>query len=376
MKILLTGGGSSGHFYPMIAVAQQIRKISEQNKLLQPKIYFVSDQPYEENLLFKNDIVFKQLSTGKIRRYFSLLNLLDIFKTFFAVIKAFFLVFSIYPDVIFTNGGSGSFPVLLVSRFFRIPVVIHISDTVPGKVSKWASKFAKKISTGFPESAEYSEKYKEKVAYTGNPIRRGLDTPLKQGAHEFLKLEKEIPTIMVMGGSQGAKIINDVIVDILPKLVEKYQLIHQTGKNNYKDVVGRANLVLENSPYKNRYKPFKYLDLLAQRMSAGASDLIISRAGSSISEIATWGLPSIIIPITSSAGDHQRQNAFSYARSGAAIVIEEKNMTPHLVESEIERLMNDEEKRKEMGKKAKDFAKPDAAEKIADEILRIAIKHE
>ncbi len=376
MKILLTGGGSSGHFYPMIAVAQQVRKISEENRLLQPDIYFVSDQPYEEDLLFKNNITFRKLSSGKIRRYFDLRNFFDFFKTILAVAKAFGTVFSIYPDVVFTNGGFGAFPVLFASRFFRIPVVIHVSDTVPGKVDKWASKFAKKISTGFPEGAEYLAKYKDKIAYTGNPIRRGLSVPLEQGAHEFLKLEKETPTIMIMGGSQGAKIINDVIVDILPGLVEKYQIIHQTGKNNFDEVVGRASLVLGESAYKNRYKPFKYLDLLAQRMSAGASDLIISRAGSSISEIAAWGLPSIVIPITSSSGDHQRQNAFSYARSGAAVVMEEKNMTPHLLEAEINRLMSDAEQREEMRKKAKEFATPNAAEKIADEILRLAIKHE
>ena len=376
MKILLTGGGTGGHFYPMIAVAQQIRKISEENKLLQPDIYFVSDQPYDEESLFKNNIIFKQLSTGKIRRYFDLRNVLDFFKTILAVGKAFMLMFSIYPDVVFTNGGFASFPALFAARFFRIPVVIHVTDTVPGKVDGWASKFAKKISTGFPESAEYLAKYKEKVAYTGNPIRRGLGTALEQGAHEFLKLEKGTPTIMIIGGSQGAKLINDVIGDILTKLIEKYQVIHQTGANNFDEIVSRTNLILEGSSYKDRYKPFKYLDLLALRMSAGASDLVISRAGGSISEIAAWGLPSIIIPITSSAGDHQRQNAFSYARKGAAIVIEEKNMTPHLLEAEINRLMSDLARREEMSKKAKEFATPDAAKKIADEILRMAIKHE
>ncbi|OGD68991.1 hypothetical protein A2996_01475 [Candidatus Campbellbacteria bacterium RIFCSPLOWO2_01_FULL_34_15] len=374
MKILLTGGGTGGHFYPMVAVAQHIRKISEEHKLLQPEMFFVSDQPYDEDLLFRNDITFKKLSTGKLRLYFSIQNFFDIFKTINAVIRALFMMWSIYPDVVFTNGGYGAFPMLFAAKFFRIPVVVHVTDTVPGKVALWASKFAKKVSIGFPETADYLDK--SKTAYTGNPIRRGLTTPLEQGAHEFLKLEKETPTILILGGSQGSQIINDIIVDILPNILDKYQIIHQTGKNNFEEVVSRANMLIQDSSYKKRYKPFKYLDFLALKMAVGASDLIISRAGGSISEIAAWGIPSIVIPINSSAGDHQRKNAYSYARTGATIVVEENNLTPHLLEAEIVNLMNNEEKRNQMAEATKKFAKLDAGEKIANGILAIALKHE
>jgi UDP-N-acetylglucosamine--N-acetylmuramyl-(pentapeptide) pyrophosphoryl-undecaprenol N-acetylglucosamine transferase len=324
--------------------------------------------------LFRNDITFKKLSTGKLRLYFSIQNFFDIFKTINAVIKALFMMWSIYPDVVFTNGGYGAFPMLFAAKFFRIPVVVHVTDTVPGKVALWASKFAKKVSIGFPETADYLDK--SKTAYTGNPIRRGLTTPLEQGAHEFLKLEKETPTILILGGSQGSQIINDIIVDILPNILDKYQIIHQTGKNNFEEVVSRANMLIQDSSYKKRYKPFKYLDFLALKMAVGASDLIISRAGGSISEIAAWGIPSIVIPINSSAGDHQRKNAYSYARTGATIVVEENNLTPHLLEAEIVNLMNNEEKRNQMAEATKKFAKLDAGEKIANGILEIALKHE
>lgn len=374
MKILLTGGGSGGHFYPMIAVAQQIRKISEENKLLQPDIYFVSDQPYDEDLLFKNNIIFKELSTGKIRRYFSIQNFFDFFKTINALIKGLVMMWGIYPDVVFTNGGFAAFPMLFAARFLRIPVMVHATDTVPGKVDKWAGKFAKKVSLGFPDAEEFFDK--DKTAFTGNPIRMGADIPLEQGAHEFLKLETATPTILIMGGSQGAKIINDVIIDILPNLLKKYQVIHQTGKNNFDEVIGRANLVLTDSQFKSRYRPFKYLDLLALRMSAGASDLVISRAGGSISEIAAWGVPSIIIPITSSSGDHQRKNAFSYARSGGAIVIEENNLSSHLLEAEITNLLSDPQTLEKMSIGAKSFVKINSAQVIAEELLKIAVRHE
>ncbi len=374
MKILLTGAGSGGHVYPLFAVAQQIRKISQDNKLLQPHIFFVSDQKYDTSILSKNNIEFRKLSTGKLRRYFSITNFFDFFKTISAVIKAFFLVFSIYPDVVFTNGGYGAFPVLVAARFFRIPVMIHAADTVPGRVITWSSKFAKKISIGFPETIDYLPE--EKIAFTGNPIRRGTDIALIQGAHEFLKLDENIPTILILGGSQGAVIINDIIVDILPNLLEKYQVIHQTGKDNFEDVTQRANLLLEKSSNKTRYKPFKYLDLLALRMSVGASDLIISRAGSTISEIALWGIPSILIPITDSQGDHQRKNAFSYAGFGATVIIEEKNLSKHILGAEIDKLMTNTKKRDKMIAGAKEFAKPGAAQKIAEQILGVAVKHE
>jgi len=189
-------------------------------------------------------------------------------------------------------------------------------------------------------------------------------------------LEKETPTILILGGSQGSKTINDIIIDILPNLLDKYQVIHQVGKNNFDEVTNRANLILLDNKYKNRYRPFKYLDMLALRMSVGASSLIISRAGSSISELAAWGLPSIVIPITSSAGDHQRKNAFSYARTGATIVMEESNLTPHVMIAEIVNLMNNPEKRKRMSDSTKEFSKLDAAEKIAEGILAIALRHE
>ena len=170
--------------------------------------------------------------------------------------------------------------------------------------------------------------------------------------------------------------INDQILSILPKLVEKYYVIHQIGKANIKEVVGTSGVVLTDSLYKDRYRPYDYLDNLNMSMVAGASDLIISRAGSTIFEIANWGLPSIIIPITDSNGDHQRLNAYNYARSGAATVIEEVNLSPNILLSEIERVMNDKNMIKKMSDGAKSFTKTNAADLIAREIINIGIAHE
>jgi len=374
MKILFTGGGSGGHFYPIIAIAESIKEISEKKHLVPPALYFFAPEAYNQDLLSENKIIFKKSSAGKVRRYFSLLNIVDLFKTGWGIIKSLRMVFNIYPDVIFGKGGFGSFPTLLAAKLLRIPVVIHESDSVPGRVNLWASKFARRVAVSWREAAAYFPE--EKTAYTGQPVRKEFKGTLKEGAREFLKLQEEIPIILVLGGSLGSQIINDKLVSALPELVKKYQIIHQTGKNNIDETAERAEVILENNPNKSRYHAFDYLNNLALRMSAGASDLIVSRAGSTIFEIASWGKPSIIIPIIDSNGDHQRKNAFNYERSGACSVIEEMNLTSNILFSEINRILENTTVTEKMAGSAKNFSKPDAADKIAEELLNIALEHE
>ncbi len=376
MKIILTGGDSGGHFYPLIAVAQEINKVVKERKMLKPKIYFLSNSPYNKKMLFENDIEFKKISAGKLRRHFSILNFFGLFKTGWGIVKSLFLVFKIFPDIIFSNGGNVAFPVLLSAKLLKIPVFIHISDSVPGRTNLWASNFAERISLGFPDAAQYLKIDKKKIAFLGNPIQKELTILLEEGAIEFLHLESDIPVILVLGGSSGALVINENLVDILPQLVEKYQIIHQTGKKLFEDIQGRARVVLEKSEHKNRYKVFPYLDTLAMKMSAGISDLIISRAGAgSISEIALWGKPSIIIPIPKEVSGDQRKNAFAYAREGACVVIEQENLTAQLFFAEINRLMEDKEKMQKLSENAKKFSVENAANKIVNELLDIIIEH-
>src|SRR6185503_14990700 len=312
MKILFTGGGTGGHFYPIIAVTEAIEDLVRAQKLIDPELYYAAPSPYDSEMLRAHNITFVHINAGKLRRYFSLLNVFDFIKTGWGIIRSLFTIFFIYPDVVFSKGGYASFPTLLAARLFDIPVIIHESDAVPGKVNVWAAKFAKKIAVSYPEAAAFFPK--EKVAYTGNPMRKSSRLPEKEGALEFLKLQPTVPVLLVLGGSQGAVALNEAILSSLPQLVASYQVIHQTGSANITDVEGRARLILEGSAHTDRYKPFAYLNDLALRMSAGITSLVISRAGSTIFEIATWGVPSIIIPLPGAAEDHQTKNAFSYAR--------------------------------------------------------------
>ncbi|RJQ31635.1 undecaprenyldiphospho-muramoylpentapeptide beta-N-acetylglucosaminyltransferase [Candidatus Parcubacteria bacterium] len=374
MKILLTGGGTGGHFYPLIAVARAINSVADQEKIAKLELTYMAEKPYDRNLLLQNGIKFKKVYSGKMRRYFSLLNIVDLFKLGPGLLKSVTGMYFDFPDVVFSKGGYDSFPALFAAKILGIPVMIHESDAIPGKANLWAGKFARRIAVSFPSAAESFPK--EKTAVTGNPARKEFFIRDTLGAKEFFKLETDVPTIFVFGGSQGARIINDNLLDGIAELIQDYQVIHQTGEKNYEECRGRAEIILADSKFKQRYKAFPFLRFDEMRIAYGAAEMVVSRAGgSAIFEIAASGLPSIIIPIFESAQDHQRENAYSYAKSGAAVVIEENNLKPHILKSEIDRIFSSKEEMKAMSEAAKLFAKPDAAEKIAREIIRLAIEH-
>lgn len=374
MKILLTGGSTGGHFYPLIAVAESLYDRATQKKILKPELWYMDSSKYNPRALFDNDIQYIEVPAGKLRRYFSFLNFTDLIKTATGILLALINMWKIYPDVVFGKGGYSSFPALVAARFFGIPVVIHESDSTPGIVNKWAGKFAKRVAVSYPDAAKFFDQ--NKVAYTGNPIRREIRIPLSEGAHEQLGLDKNIPTILILGGSQGSVIMNDVLMDSLPTLLDSYQIIHQTGRKNFAEVTRTAGVILTGHAHSNRYKPLDYLNDLTMRLSAGAADLVISRAGSTIFEIAAWKKPSIIIPISPAVSHDQTKNAFSYARTGACKVIEEHNLSTHVFVSEINTLMSNKAELTDMSAKAGSFARLDSGEKIADVLLEIALQHE
>ena len=378
MKILFTGGGTGGHFYPLIAVAQSIREQAKEKKILPPQFYFMAPSKYNPRALFDNEIEFIYVPAGKMRRYFSILNVTDIFKMAFGCMIALVKMFSVYPDVVFSKGGYTSFPPLLAARLLRIPVVIHESDSHPGRVSLWSSTFARRIALSYPGAADFfkGKHVAEKIAYTGNPIRPEIAQPLTTGAFEFLNLEQGIPVILILGGSQGSQTINDAILQTLPELLNTYQIIHQTGKANLAEIQSTVSISLKDHPFKYRYHPFDYLNELALRMSSGSATVIISRAGSIIFEIAAWGVPSIIIPLPNSISHDQTANAVAYASTGAASIIEENNLTPNVLIEEVNRISNSPSIRKTMSDRAKAFSRLDSASLIANAILSIALEHE
>jgi UDP-N-acetylglucosamine--N-acetylmuramyl-(pentapeptide) pyrophosphoryl-undecaprenol N-acetylglucosamine transferase len=313
-----------------------------------------------------------------MRREGGVSNIFSFIPTFFGILISIYQLYKLYPDVIFSTGGYGAFPVLYAARILLIPVIIYDADATPGRVSLWSSKFALWIAVAHPEAAiQYPKKVHDRIANVGHPIRKEIIGVAKEGGHEFLKLDPAYPTIFIMGGSQGAQRINETVLDALADLVTKYNIVHQTGAANLKEVSGIASVILKDSPYKEHYRAFGLLNTLAIRMAAGVSSIVIGRAGSgTIFEVSSWGIPAILVPIPLDVSHDQTENAFSYARSGAAEVIEQKNLSPHILIAEIDRLMANKELRHKMTEAAAKFARPDAAKKIAEILVETAVSHE
>ena len=378
MKIAFTGGGTGGHFYPIIAIAEALQDLVREEHLIEPKLYFLAPHPFDERALFENGIVYVRVPAGKVRRYASIQNVTDAFVTLTGIVTAVMALYRLYPDVIVSKGGYGSVPVVLAARLLRIPIIIHESDAMPGRANLFAAKFAKKIAISFESAAHYFPKeVQEKIARTGIPVRKALMRVESEGARQYLGLEQGIPTILILGGSQGAMKINETVLSALPELVSDMNIIHQTGRKNIQSVEGVSKIILEKVPHAERYHPIDYLDQVSMQRAASIAGIIVSRVGAnSIAEIALWKKPAMLIPIPESVSHDQRTNAYSYAQTGAAIVLEEENLSPHLFAAEVQRLLHDSVAMQKMGAAAAGFTDPDAARVLAREILALALPHE
>lgn len=378
MTIVFTGGGTGGHFYPIIAIAEALRDLVREEHLIEPKLYYLAPNSFDEKALFENGLTYIHIPAGKIRRYWSVKNVGDFFVILWGTLHALITLFRLYPDVVVGKGGFGSVPTLLAARVLRIPVIIHESDSKPGRASLLAASWAKKIAISFASAADYfPKKVQSKIARTGIPIRKALTRLEPEGARQYLGLERDVPTVLILGGSQGSTRINEAILSALPELTSFANIIHQTGEANFKNVEAVANVALAGNANAKRYHPINYFSEMSLQRAAGVADVVISRAGaSSIAEIGLWKKPSILIPIPESVSHDQRMNAYAYARTGAAIVVEEENLSPHLLASEIQRITSDHELAKKMSVSAEGFTDPDAARILAHEVLALALAHE
>lgn len=371
MRILFTGGGSGGHFFPALAVIRELKRIAEEERILDLELFYMGPDDFGKDLLKQEGIVTVFIAGGKMRRYFSFQNFLDIFMVIAGTWQAIWNMYLITPDAIFSKGGFGALPAIIAAALFRIPLIIHESDAVPGKVSKFSARFAKRIGVAFPSAASFFPK--EKTAVVGVPIRKRILGGSGAEARENFGIFSNLPVVGFMGASQGAQKINDAVLGVLKELTDEFEILHQTGTKNYRDVAGEAGVILE-SARKERYHPFGFLDETELRDFYLTSDLVVSRAGaSSIFEIAVWGKPAILIPLRDAAQDHQRKNAYEYAGTGAAVIIEETNLTPHILLAEIKKIMGNPELAKKMKEATQRFARIDSAELIAKEILKIGL---
>lgn len=376
IRILLTGGGSGGHVYPLLAVVEALREIVKERRLDLEMNYLGPRDTYAE-LLRGVDVRIRAIPAGKIRRYLSAMTLVDIPKFFVGLISALFHVFFMMPDVIFSKGGTGALPVVLAGWFYRIPIMIHESDASPGLTNLLSSYFASRIAVSFERSVKYFNS--KKTAWIGTPIRQDLlidRPPRTYEAKEALGFNPGEPLTLILGGSQGSDRINNFILSNLGSLIKETQILHQTGKANYAEVEKLSRAALIDVPLrdakKSRYQPVPYFEDNLKTAFA-AADLVIARAGSgTISEIAAFGKPAILIPLRGAANDHQRINAYEFSKTGGGIVIEEDNLLPAIFLKQVQNVLKDRNALDKMGLASSKFFKPQAAEIIAQELLRLA----
>lgn len=331
-RIVLTGGGTAGHVTPNIAL---IPSLKAEGYDIQ---YIGSYGGIEKSLMADYSIPYHGIATGKLRRYFSLQNFTDPFR----VIKGFFeanrIMKELKPSIVFSKGGYVSVPVVKAAKRNHIPVIIHESDMTPGLANKLCFSSADRICCNFPETVDKLPK--GKAYLTGSPIRKELLEGDADKARKICSLEGSgKPVIMVMGGSLGAASVNNIVRKLLPKLLDKYDIIHLCGK-------GKTDESLNNigGYYQTEYVKDEMKDMLA------LADIVISRAGANaICELLAVAKPNILIPLPASAsrGD-QLLNAESFKKQGFSIVLDEdKNLTEESLYSSINELYEQRDRYKE-----------------------------
>ena len=340
-KFFITGGGTGGHIYPAVSVINELLSAGADNK----NIFYIGNK---KNLEYKiaKDKGFQFLSTpvfGMPRKIsFKLIKWLICL--FAAIIKALFFTLKYKPDVVFGTGGYVSAPVLFAASALKIPYVLHDSDCRPGIVTRKFAKNAKAINLAFEEAKKYINS--DKIYNYLNPVRAEFFNKTRDEARDKLNIKDEF-LILIMGGSQGAKSINNAALELIEVLSDRedIKIILQTGKKNYDDIVKDLTV-----PDNARIEP--YFDDMS--IPILAADLIVSRAGSiSISEILSSGAPSILIPYPYAAADHQRVNARAVTEKNAAIYLEDSE-AEKLKEVVVE-LLNNKEKYNEIKNNASVF---------------------
>ncbi len=308
-KIILTGGGSAGHVTANIALLPILKEHGFEI------LYVGSYDGIERKLIEDAGISYRGISTGKLRRYFSFKNLTDIFRVLKGYFEAKKIIKDFKPTIVFSKGGFVAVPVVKAAASRKIPCVLHESDMTPGLANKLCQSSAIKICCNFPETVEHLPK--GKAIHTGTPIRQEIFSGTRKDAFAFTGLSPEKPVLLMMGGSTGSRIINEVLRSALPQLLETFQVIHLCGKGN-----------LDTSIQQDGYVQYEYIQKELKDLLALA-DIVLSRAGANaICEFLELHKPNVLIPLSAkvSRGD-QILNATSFVQQGFSTCIDEDDLT-------------------------------------------------
>ena len=326
-KIVLTGGGTAGHVTPNIALLPRLKEEGFE------VLYIGSINGIERELITKEGIEYRPISSGKLRRYFDLKNFTDPFRVVKGLLQAKSIMKRYKPDIVFSKGGFVAVPVTMAAKSLKIPVIAHESDMTPGLANKLSAPFATKICCNFPETLKYLPE--GKGVLSGSPIREEI---LKGDRTEGLKLlgfNGEKPVLLIIGGSLGAQHINEAVRRVLDKLLDAFDIVHICGKGN----------VDESLSSRAGYRQFEYVSAELKHFFA-AADIFISRAGANaICELLALKKPNLLIPLPKGAsrGD-QLLNADSFEKQGFSMVLREENMDDETLTGAVNELWENREK--------------------------------
>ncbi|MBQ3647896.1 MAG: undecaprenyldiphospho-muramoylpentapeptide beta-N-acetylglucosaminyltransferase [Spirochaetia bacterium] len=358
-KICFTGGGTAGHVFPGISVIESL--CSRNNYKKEDFIWIGSKSGMERKLVEEAGIEFKGILSGKLRRYFSLQNFVDIFKITLGIVQAFCILFKVHPQIIFSKGGYVSVPPVLAGKLLGIPVITHESDYTPGLATKINANFSRKILLSVEETRKYLKpKFHDKCVVVGNPVRSQFYNGDAQKGLAFLGFDTRKPLIFVVGGSQGSGEINQLIWEIRKPLAEKYYIAHQVGANS---IIGKPDV-----------PGYVQIPFIKEEMAdvIAASSLVVTRAGAgSLWELSAVGRAALLIPLRGSGtrGD-QVKNALYFKEQNAAAVLMEDTIKSQDLLAEIESIVGTERGR-ELSVKMAQMAKKDSADSIAYQIVTL-----
>lgn len=359
MKIIVTGGGTGGHVYPAVSIAEKIKQERPEAEIL----FIGTQKGLESDVVVQLGYDFKAIEVEGFRRKLSK----GTFKSVYLMFKGFFqagrLIKAFKPDIIVGTGGYVAGPVMLQGALRNIKTLIHEQNAIPGVTIKLLSPFVDRVCVSYAESFEYFKR-KEKLVLTGNPIRDTFKHLDRKTCRNKLNLTH--PTLLSVGGSGGAKAINDGVFELIEAYNNKeMHLIHITGKSYYEAFM--SQLKEKNIVLGSNIKVYNYVYNMPEYMVA--SDMILSRAGAlTLAEIAIVGLPSILMPSPHVAHDHQSYNAMVYEKSGAGIMLKQKDIKENSVLNLVQRHLFEPEHLLKMRCNAKNLAKPQATELIVKEI--------
>ena len=363
-KIIISGGGTGGHIYPAVAIANELKALDATTDIL----FVGATGKMEMEKVPKAGYKIVGLPIAGINRSDMLANLGLPFKLIKSLWKTYRLIKDFKPDIAIGVGGYASGPTLIMANFLGVPTLIQEQNSFAGVTNKFVAKKAKKICVAYPNMDQFFPR--EKIVMTGNPVRNDIiETKSKRAAaFQHFGLDPERKTLLIIGGSQGAKTINEAIFAGLNELISNdLQIIWQTGKL-FIDKAKTAVTSLQTQ------RVFVVDFIYEMDFAYAAADLVVSRAGAlSVSELCLAEKPSILVPLPTAAEDHQTQNAMSLVNAQAAWFVKDDEASEILVDKIIE-LADNESIMTQLSENIKTLAKPNAGKEIAAEIIKIIIK--